>query len=255
LWFIDDYRRCAVADVETRARIGLIIPTSNRLSEEQFNRYAPEGVHIHTTRLRMTGPNKVSDQELPDAVTAAADLLADAKCDVIVFHCTGSSMEAGLEGERRIIAQMAEATGRRATSTASALVDALHTVAAHKLALISPYMTNKHEVSFLEATGFEVVQDRPMGLPGSDAFVYTPSSFWVEATEQAADPNADAYLLSCTNIQSVEVIEELEQRLSRPVITSNQATLWYCLRACGLADVIPSLGSLFRIGLPTGVPA
>jgi maleate isomerase len=239
----------------TRARIGLIIPTSNRLSEEQFNRYAPAGVHIHTTRLRMTGPNRISPTDLPREIDYAAGLLADAKCDVIVFHCTGSSMEAGLEGEQRIISAMASATGRRATSTASALVDALHAVDAHRLALISPYPSNEHEVAYLRSAEFEVVRDRAMGLPGSDAFVDTPSSFWVEATEQEADSRVDAYLLSCTNIRSVEVIEDLEQRLGRPVITSNQATLWYCLRACGLMDVIPGLGGLFRVGQTAGVPA
>jgi maleate isomerase len=203
----------------------------------------------------MTGPNRIEPADLPPQIDHAAGLLADAKCDVIVFHCTGSSMEAGLDGERKIISSMAAATGRRATSTASALVDALHAVDAHKLALISPYMSNEHEVTFLHSTGFEVVQDRPMQLPSSDAFVGTPSSFWVEATEQAADPSVDAYLLSCTNIRSVEVIEDLEQRLGRPVITSNQATLWYCLRACGLPDVISGLGELFRTGPTAGVAA
>jgi maleate isomerase len=242
-------------DPTTRARIGLIIPTSNRLSEEQFNRYAPSGVHIHTTRLRMTGPNRVSPTDLPREITYAAGLLADAKCDVIVFHCTGSSMEAGFEGEQRIISDMAAATGRRATSTASALVDALHAVEAHRLALISPYPSNEHEVAFLQSAGFEVVRDRAAALPGSDAFVSTPSSFWVEATQQEADARVDAYLLSCTNIRSIEIIEDLEERLGRPVITSNQATLWYCLRACGLPDVVPGLGRLFLIGEAAGVLA
>ena len=239
----------------TRARIGLIIPTSNRLSEEQFNRCAPEGVHIHTTRLRMTGPNRIQPRDLPREVTYAAGLLADAKCDVIVFHCTGSSMEAGFEGEQRIVEEMASATGRRATSTASALVEALHAVEARRLALISPYASNEHEVTFLRAAGFEVVRDRAAALPGSDAFVTTPSSFWVDATEHEADPLVDAYLLSCTNIRSIEVIADLEQRLGRPVITSNQATLWYCLRVCGLMDVIPGLGRLFTLTHPAAVPA
>ncbi len=246
-----------MADIETptRARIGLIIPTSNRLSEEQFNRYAPPGVRIHTTRIRMTGPQRIPPEHLEPEVVHAAGLLADAKCDVIVFHCTGSSMEAGLEGERHIIAAMAAATGRRATSTASALVDALHAVNAHRLALISPYESNEHELSFVQSAGFEVVVDRAMQLAGSDAFVYTPSSFWLETTLQAADPRVDAFLLSCTNIQSPAVVEELEERLGRPVITSNQATLWYCLRACGLADVVPGLGGLFCIQQPAGVSA
>jgi maleate isomerase len=164
-------------------------------------------------------------------------------------------MEVGLEGEQRIIGAMANATGRRATSTASALVEALNAVDAHHLALISPYPTNDHEVSFVQSVGFDVVVDRPMQLAGSDAFVSTSSSFWLETTLASADPQVDTYLLSCTNIQSMAVIDELEQRLDRPVITSNQATLWSCLRACGLPDVVPGLGRLFQVGQPAGVPA
>jgi maleate isomerase len=240
---------------ELRARIGLIIPSSNRLSEEQFNHYAPEGVHVHVTRLRMTGPQRIPPEELPEHIDAAAGLLADAKCDVIVYHCTGSSMESGLEAEQAVVSAVAASTGRQATSTASAIVEALHAVDAHKLALISPYMTNEHEISYLRSAGFETVQDRPMALTGSDAFVSTPSSFWLDTTTQAADPNVDTYLLSCTNIQSAEVIEDLEARLGRPVITSNQATLWSCLRKCGLNDVIPGLGGLFQIEQRAGAPA
>jgi maleate isomerase len=241
--------------IVARARFGLIIPTSNRLSEEQFNRWTPDGVHIHTTRVRMTGPNRIDPANLEPAIVDAAGLLADAKCDVIVFHCTGSSMEAGLEGERQIISAISAATGRKATSTAAALVEALHVLDAHNLALISPYASNTHEVAFLESAGFGIVRDRAENLAGSDAFIAAPPSVWLRVTESEADPRADAYLLSCTNIRSIDVVEELEQRLGKPVITSNQATLWYCLRASGLSDVIPGLGSLFRIPSLAGVPA
>src|SRR5262245_8516690 len=107
-----------------RARIGLIIPSSNRLTEPQFHRYAPAGVEPHVTRLRMTGEHHAPLPELLPRIAEAAGTLADAKCDVIVFHCTGSSMEAGLAAEREVIATIEHATGRRATTTASAILAA-----------------------------------------------------------------------------------------------------------------------------------
>ena len=58
-----------------------------------------------------------------------------------------------------------------------------------------------------------------------------------------------AYFISCANIHSIDVIEDLEKALQRPVVTSNQAALWCALRTIGLPDIIPALGSLFRYDL------
>ena len=60
------------------------------------------------------------------------------------------------------------------------------------------------------------------------------------------DPTADAYFLSCAQTRTAEVIEVLEHDLGRPVITSNQAALWHCLRESGLHDCIPGFGRLLR---------
>src|SRR6266511_2015352 len=240
-----------------RASIGLIIPSSNRLTEPQFHRYCPPGVEPHVTRLRLTGPSARPPLEMLPGIRQAAQFLADAKCDIIVLHCTASAMEQGVAAEREVVRAIAEETGRPAASTASALLAAFGALGARRLVLVSPYgqETNDHEIAFLAEAGLEVVRDRALDLPGSDGYVTAPASLFLEATLEAAEPRADAYFLSCTNIRSPEVIQELEARLDRPVVTSNQATLWYCLRACGLEDDVPSLGRLFKLGLPADVAA
>lgn len=237
-----------------RARIGLIIPSSNRLTEPQFQRYAPPEVQVHVTRMRMTGPFRRPVLELLPQICEAAELLADAACDVIIFHCTASSMESGLEADRQVIETIGRASGRRAASTGTALLEALHALNVHRLVLISPYApeVHVHEAAFLQEAGCAIVRDRALDLPGSDAYIAAPPALWLRVAQEERDPRADAYLLSCTNIHSLEVIAELEQSLGKPVLASNQATLWYCLRALGLADVVPELGQLFLAGLPVG---
>jgi maleate isomerase len=190
-----------------------------------------------------------------DEIREASILLGHAKCDIIVLHCTGSSMEAGLDAERRVVDVIAETTGHKATSTASAVVAALQAVEAKRLVMVSPYRGNDHEIEFLRDAGFDVIRDRALALDGSDGLCSAPAELFLRSTLGEADPNADAYFISCTNIRSPEIVAELEARLSRPVITSNQATLWYCLRACGLPDVVPDLGRLFNLGLPVGAAA
>jgi arylmalonate decarboxylase len=60
----------------------------------------------------------------------------------------------------------------------------------------------------------------------------------------ADDPAAAALLLSCTNLYTVELIAGLEAELGKPVVSSNGATYWYCLRRLGVTDRLPALGRL-----------
>jgi maleate cis-trans isomerase len=78
------------------ARIGLIIPSVNRLSEAQFMRFAPTGLAIHVTRARIAGKWRRPVTELAPIIAAAAGALSDASPDLIVYHCTDSSMREGL---------------------------------------------------------------------------------------------------------------------------------------------------------------
>src|SRR5438552_18986369 len=110
--------------VTPRARIGFIIPSSNRMVEPQMQRLMPAGVVPHFTRIGMTNRHKAPLEELIPRITQAADLLADSKCDVIVLQCTGTSMSGGIDMEQRVIAAMKETTGRPALTTASALTAA-----------------------------------------------------------------------------------------------------------------------------------
>lgn len=237
------------------ARIGLIIPSSNRLTEPHFNRYAPPDIGIHITRLGITRPEAPPATEMLDKIVEAASYLADARCDVIVFHCTGSSMEAGLAAERTIVDAIAKGTGAPAISTATAVLEAFRALGAKRVVLVSPYRqsTNDHERAFLAEAGVEVLRDRALDLPRSDGYINEPPETWVRVTQEEADPRADAYFLSCTNIHSLDVIEDLESRLGKPVVASNQATLWHCLRLLGRDVVVPTLGRLFKINVPAAV--
>jgi maleate isomerase len=228
------------------ARIGLIIPSSNRLTEPQMHRYPPPGVEVHVTRLRMTGASHVPLPELVPRIVDATQALADARCDAIVFHCTASSMEAGLAGERLVLAAMREVTDAAVATTASATLAALRALGLRRIVLFSPYVaaTHAHEVEFLLEAGIEVVGGRCLGLSGSDEYVAVTPAEWLELAAEETPADADGVFMSCTNIHSPQVIAPLEARLDKPVVTSNQAVLWHVLRLCGVRAVVPELGRL-----------
>jgi maleate cis-trans isomerase len=232
------------------ARIGLIIPSSNRLTEPQLRHFAPPELGIHVTRLQMTGKWNRPLSQLTEDIERAASALADAKVDIVVFHCTGHAMEAGPEADARTRERIARATGIEAMSTASAIGEAIAALGLKRLILMTPYEqdVNDHEIDYLRQIGVTVVHDVALALPGSDDYLAQPPERWVEIAAEHARAEADGYFLSCTNTTQIEAIAPIERRIGKPVVNSNQAVLWACLKRLhhklGAARPAPGLGRL-----------
>jgi maleate isomerase len=229
------------------ASIGLIIPSSNRLTEPQFNAYAPPGVGIHVTRLRMTGKFRKPLSELKRPLVEAAEALSDVKPGMIVFHCTANSMESGLAHEKAIIEIIEQASGCPTITTAQAITQAFDRFGIKKLVLISPYVkaTNQLEVNYLTETGYTVLHELGLGLETHAYSTVTPQE-WKNIVKENTRADADGYFLSCTNTRMIEAVEDLENDLDKPVINSNQATLWACLKKLGVVHTDKKLGRLFQ---------
>jgi maleate isomerase len=233
--------------MNTQARIGLIIPSSNRLTEPQFNRYAPPGVDTHVTRLRMTGRYRKPLTVLKPALVEASEALSDVNPGIIVFHCTANSMENGLAHEAAIVEIIEKASGCPTLTTAQAITQAFNHFAIRKLVLISPYVqaTNEHEVHYLKEAGYTVVHELGLALESNGYSAVTPEE-WKKIVRENARADADGYFLSCTNTRMIEAVAEIEQEMDKPVISSNQATLWACLKQLGISHNDNRLGRLFN---------
>ena len=162
------------------ARVGFIIPSSNRRFEPEAAAFLPAGIVPHIARARMTGAQKAAPEIMEQRILDAARSLADARCELVFLHCTAHSTELGPDGERRLIETMREATGVPGAATGLAIRAALDALRARRIAVVTPYdvETTNEEVRYLHACGFEVVHVRAYDLAGSDAFCSTPPEFW-----------------------------------------------------------------------------
>lgn len=229
-------------------RVGLIIPSSNRMVEQEMVRFFPAGVVAHVNRLRMTGPNRKPLSELlPDVERACAELV-DAKCDVVAFHCTANSMAEGSGGEAAILDALRRAKARNVATTSTAVMNALRALGAKSIALLTPYSqkATEEETHFFDEAGVGIVYAKGCDRGGSDAYCSTPPDFWVAQADALRDRDFDALFLSCANIACLGVVDEIEAKLGRPVVTSNQVVIWEALRQIGWRGADAPAGRLFR---------
>lgn len=238
------YRR-----IVPRARIGFIIPRSNRMVEPQMHAHMPADVVPHFTRVGITNKHEAPLDQQRAKIVAAAEALSEARMSAIILQCTGTAMSGGLDGEGEIIKAMQQASGVPCSTAAASLTAALGALGAKKLVFVSETAQPGHDkkLNYLREAGYEIVADKAAGLSGTDEYCAMPSDFWFDLTLSLKDEAAEAYFISCANIRSIEVVGALEEALDRPVVTSNQVAIWNALRLCGLPDAVPGLGRLFEV--------
>lgn len=221
------------------------------ISEREVEKMLPEEVSLHVTRIPMSTPTYDSLSHMADSVEEASKLLADARVDIVAFNCTIGSLIRGKGYDQRIIERITQATGLPATTTTTAVMAGLKTLGIKKLILVNPYteLLHQQEKAFLESEGFQLLNDRWLGLSDCVRQYETDPLRWYEMLKSMQEPQGDGYFISCGGIRVVEIIQPLETELGKPVITSNQALIWHCLRMIGWQEPIEGFGRLLRTPL------
>lgn len=241
----------AVADYRPygwRAKIGLIVPSTNTINEPEFWRLAPRGVTVHAGRATLLGKaTEESYFRMAEAVKVAADDLATAEVDVVAYGCTSGSIVCSLHD---IVDDLKARTGVPAVATAGAVVAALRALGARCVAVTTPYVdfVNESERRFLQEYGFEVASLHGLRLGETQeerrGIGRVPPEHVYRMAMACDRPEAEAIFVSCTNLATLDVIAQIEADTGKPVVTSNQACFWACLRLLGLPDRIEGYGRL-----------
>jgi maleate isomerase len=136
------------------------------------------------------------------------------------------------------VEQIRKATGVPAVATAPAVVEALRSKGLRKLAVATPYIDelNEKEVVYLNDYGFEVEIIRGLSIvKNTEIGACQPSVAYRLGRELLAEKaNVDGLFISCTNFRTVEILEPLSHDVGKPVISSNQASLWMAFKAVGV---------------------
>jgi maleate isomerase len=101
-------------------------------------------------------------------------------------------------------------------------------------------------VSFMEASGFKVVNSEVVGYVAATELGRVGSEAAYELGLKVDRPDAQAVIMPGGNWPSITVVERLEQELGKPVLANNAVSIWAGLRLLHRNDSIPGYGSLLR---------
>jgi maleate isomerase len=225
-------------------RLGLIVPSWNTVNEYEFQQIIHPGMSLHSMRIKILADDEENYTRMATQVPAAAQLLADARVQVICYGCLAGGFVKGLGHDQQIVEDIEFATGIRGVAAAAAVVDSLRALEVTRVSVASPYepWLNVKLQEYLNAFGIEVLALKGLGSQAHASF--TPEQNAVLASE-VDRPGSQAIFIACSNFRTLELIEPLERKLGKPVVSSNLSSLWKMLRLLGDKRSLPRAGRLF----------
>ena len=238
--------------VEKTHRLGLLTPSSNTTQEPEFSAALPASISLHTGRVAYRDITPQEQMRCVLELETESRKLADAEVDAIVFAATAPTLAKGKGYDRELIQRMEHASGRPATTAATAFVDALTRLGAKRIAIGAPWSKTMDQpmVDFMQANGFKVVHSEVAGFVASIELGRVGPEQAYELGRRTDRPEADVIVMPGGNWPAMSVVERLERELGKPVLANNAVSLWAALRLLKRNDSIPGYGRLLRNELP-----
>ncbi|NIM46322.1 MAG: maleate cis-trans isomerase [Nitrososphaeria archaeon] len=233
-----------------RANIGLLVPTQNVTIEPEFYLMAPEGVAIHTARMFYEKPEMTIEtlEQIGKGAEDAAVRVARAGVDIVVFGCTTGSLVKGVGYDRELKEKLEKITNLPAVTTSTAVLKAFETLGLKKVAIASPYTkeVNKKVVEFVEGNGYKVTKIKGLEHYDMTKIGKETGTTSYRLAKEVNTSDADGVFVSCTDFRTIDILCKLENDLGKPVVSSNQATMWTTLREIGIKEHLEGFGVLLH---------
>lgn len=234
-------------------RLGVLTPSSNTALEPLTSALAAAlpGASAHFSRFKVTeiALDAAALGQFDDSkILAAAELLADAKVDVIGWSGTSSGW-LGFDADRRLCERIRERTGIAATTAVLALNELLALRQVRRLALVTPYTgdVQRRIIDNYGSLGIEVVAERHLGIRVNHDFAGVTPSTLRELMDEVAQARPQAITTFCTNLRAAPLAAEIERAHRIPLLDTVSTTVWGMVRAAGGSSAaITGWGELFQ---------
>jgi maleate isomerase len=238
-----------------RARMGLIVPSTNVIAESDMWDAAPPGVTFHTGRLYVSDPDLSSDEaflafleQIREALDVSVRDVITCEPDFLVMGMSSETFWGGAKGNKEFTRSLEEKSGLKVATGADACRKALEVLDVRKLAVITPYQPvgDEQVYRYFSDIGADVVRLKGLRCEHATAPARVPEKVLHDAIMALDGPDVDAVFQVGTNLSMVRLADRAEREIGKPVVAINAAILWSALRMCGIDDRYEGFGPLLR---------
>ncbi len=243
-----------------RAKIGVIIPSTNISVEYDCQKIIPSGVVWNFARFFIEHQNISTNEDfikflelLRPQISIAARDVKTAKPDHIMMGMSAETFWGGVDGNNDFVQRVEDQCGDlNITTGANSVLAALDAYGGHekikKLAVLGPYQPvgDENVRRFFEESGYELNVAGLKAANATDAIALVTEPEIMDVVRQIDGDDVDAIVQVGTNLSTANIFPTLEKWLGKPCISINVACCWHALRACGVNDKFENLGRLLE---------
>ena len=234
---------------KSNPRVGLIALASDFMIERDFiNVIKDRDIDFFVNRIECYNPLTTENLiKMSNKVTEVTkDILPDQDIDCVVYGCTSGTIAAGYENiKKKINLAKPEA---EVTTPSTAAINALKKMKINKLAIFTPYSKdlNDEVIEYFKNEDFEISSNAYYNISNDQDIGKVDENYLYETLSKMDLGDADALFISCTALPALSIIEKLEKKLNKVVLSSNQVLIWDTLQSIGKRDSIDGFGKLFK---------
>ena len=233
----------------TNSRVGLVALSTDFSIEKDFNSiFLNLPIDLFVNRLPFYNPltdkNLIKMTEKLTEVTE--NILPNQTLDAVAYGCTSGTIAAGIDKIINKI-QLAKPNCKVTTPITSA-VNALKYLSLKKISVFTPYpqAINEKVINYFKNEGFDVQSFASFNMESDLDIGKIDPSYLLEVLTKMDTVNAEALFISCTALPALEIIQKLENKIKKIVLSSNQTLIWDSIRSVGYDSSIEGYGKLLR---------